>query len=140
MSELAGLESRFRRLAELRRERDIDAATAKASEGAYREYEAELLEVVDDSGLKGAIGFDFGGDLGQVSFSKRKTVYGRVIDKHAALVSLAGEGLEEQMTGTKIEARRLNELVRERQESGEDLPDGIGFYEKRFFSISHKSG
>lgn len=140
MSDLAALESRFRRLAELRRERDIDAAAAKASESAYREYEAELLEALEDSNVKGALSFDFGGDLGEIKFQRRKTLYGRIIDKRVAMQSLLAEGLDEQMTGTKIEARRLNELVRERDESGEDLPEGIGFYEKRFISISHKSG
>lgn len=140
MSDLSALESRFRRLAELRRDRDIDSQAAKASESAYREYEAELLEALDGSNLKGAISIDFGGDLGEIKFQRRKTTYGRIIDKRAAMQALAAEGLDEQMTGTKIEARRLNELVRERQESGENLPDGIGFYDKQFISISHKSG
>lgn len=139
MSDLAALESRFRRLAELRQDRDQDAVTAKRSEEAYREYEAELLAILEDSGLKGSLGFDFGGDLGEISFQRRKTVYGRIIDKKAAMAALREEGLAEQMTGEKIESRRLNELVRERQESGEDLPDGIDFYEKRFISISHKT-
>ena len=138
MSELEALKNRFRRLAEYRQERDQDKLTAKKSEEAYREYEAELLAVLEDSDLKGAIQFDFGGDLGTISFQRRKTIFGKVIDKQLALQSLAAEDLEEQMTGTTIEARRLNELVRERDEAGEDLPDGIGFYEKKFVSISHK--
>lgn len=136
--ELAALESRFRRLAELRVERDQDAVAAKKSEEAYREYEAELLSIVEDSGLKGTIEFDFGGDLGRISFQRRKTTYGRIIDKAAALRAFQEESIIEAMTGEKIEARRLNELVRERQESGEDLPDGVDFYDKKFISISHK--
>lgn len=139
MSDLAVLESRFRRLAELRVDRDIDAVAAKRSEEAYREYEAELLSIVEDSGLKGSIEFDFGGDLGIISFQRRKTTYGRIIDKAAAMAAFEEEGMFEAMTGQKIEARRLNELVRERQEAGEDLPNGVDYYDKRFISISHKS-
>ena len=52
MSDLAALESKFRRLAELRETRDIDKSTADASESAYREYEAELLETIDRPALK----------------------------------------------------------------------------------------
>lgn len=60
MSDLAQFEAKFRRLAELREQRDTDKAALKNSENAYREYEAELLETVADSSLRGSVEFDFG--------------------------------------------------------------------------------
>ena len=138
MSDLYLLESKFRRLAELREERDFAKKTAETAESAYREYEAELFGVVEDSALRGTIEFDFGGDLGTIRFQPRSTIYGRVIDKFAALESLENEALLDEMTAPKVEARRLNEYVRDRMENGQELPDGIDYYERRFFTISRK--
>ncbi len=133
-------EAKFRRLAELREQRDIDKAALKNSENAYREYESELLETVADSALRGSVEFDFGGDLGVIRFQPRATLYGKVVDKSAALDSLDKAMLREEMTSEAIEARRLNELVRDYLERGEELPEGIGFYERKFFTITHKNG
>lgn len=138
MSDLAALESKFRRLAELRETRDIDKHTADASEGAYREYEAELLETIDESALRGTVEFDFGGELGRIRFQPRRTVYGKIIDKNAALDAFEAEAIADEMTAPKIEARRLNEYVRDRMEAGQDLPDGVGYYERRYVTISKK--
>jgi hypothetical protein len=138
MSDLSALESKFRRLAELREQRDIDKKAAENSESEYRAYEAELFETIEESALRGTVEFDFGGDLGLIRFQPRRTIYGRVIDKAAALEALEAEALVEEMTAPKIEARRLNELVRDRMESNQELPEGIDYYERRFFTISRK--
>lgn len=138
MSEIARLESKFRRLAELREDRDIDAAAAKRSEAAYREYEAMLLEEVEDSALKGTVEFDFGGDLGVIRFQPRQTIYGKIEDKNAAYDAFENEAIIDEMTVPKFEARRINEYVRERMESGLPLPDGIGYYVKKYITISRK--
>lgn len=135
---LTNLESKFRRFAELREQRDIDKQTAERSEREYREYEAELFEQIEDAALRGSVEFDFGGDLGVIRFQPRQTIYGRVIDKNAALDSFENEALLDEMSAPKIEARRLNEYVRERLENGQALPAGVDFYTKRFFTISRK--
>jgi len=138
MSDLAALESKFRRLAELREQRDIDKKAAEQSESEYREYEAELFGAVEDSALRGTVEFDFGGDLGKIRFQPRRTIYGQVVDKSAALESFEQEALIDEMTGPRIEARRLNEYVRDRLENGQELPDGVSYYERKFFTISRK--
>lgn len=139
MSELSELESKFRRFAELRDTRDYEKAAAEASERAYREYEQQLFEDVEDSALRGTIQFDFGGDLGIIRFQPRRTIYGRVIDKNAAQEAFENEAIIDEMVSPKIEARRLNEYVRDRLENGQSLPEGIDFYERQFFTISRKS-
>lgn len=139
MTDLLALESRFRRLAELREQRDIDKEALKASEAAYREYEAALLEEVKDSSLRGSVEFDFGEELGVIRFQPRKTIYGKVIDKQAALKAFEDLMLDDEMTGTSFESRRLNEFVRDAVESGKELPEGVGSYERAFFTISRKN-
>lgn len=138
MTALNSLESKFRRLAELREQRDIDAQAAKRSEEEYREYEFSLIDQLEDSALSGSVQFDFGGDLGVIKFQPRKTTYGRILDKNAAMESLEEMAITEEMTSPKIEAKRLNEMVREYQDQGLDLPEGIGYYDKKFISISRK--
>jgi hypothetical protein len=138
MTDINRLESKFRRLAELREERDIAKEAEKQTEAAYREYEAELLSEVEESALRGTVEFDFGGDLGKIRFQPRSTIYGRVIDKMAALEAFDAAALTEEMTAPKIEARRLNELVRDYMESGRELPEGVDYYERKYFTISRK--
>lgn len=140
MSEFADLESKFRRLAELRETRDTDKAALERSEAEYREYESELFQTLEESSVKGSLGFDFGGDLGTIKFQPRATVYGRVIDKVAARDALEALGIDEEIMSQKVEARRLNDLVREYRDQGKDLPDGIDFYEKKFITVSRKRG
>lgn len=140
MSEFNTLKSRFRRLAELRQQRDIDKKIAEGSEAEYREYEAEVYEAIEESDLKGSIEFDFGDDLGTFRFSKRSTIYGKIIDMNQALDSLEDRAIVDEMTATKIEAKRLNELVRTAIENGEELPPGIGSYDRKFITITRKNG
>ena len=138
MSELAGLESKFRRLAELRDRRDYEKKAAENSERAYREYEQQLFESIEDSALRGTVEFDFGGDLGIIRFQPRRTIYGRVVDKNAAIEAFENEALIDEMTAPRIEARRLNEYVRDRLENGQSLPEGVDYYERRYFTVSRK--
>ena len=135
---LANIESKFRRLAEAREARDMSKAAADRAEREYREVEADLFEQLEDSAIRGTVQFDFGGDLGTVKFSPRRTIYGRIIDKNAALDAFENEAIADEMSSPKIEARRLNEYVRERLENGQSLPTGVDFYEKKFITISRK--
>lgn len=135
---LAGLESKFRRLAEKREDRDIAKSAYEKRERDYREYEAELFEQIEDSALRGTVEFDFGGDLGVIRFQPRRTIYGRIIDKNAALDAFENEAIADEMSSPKIEARRLNEYVRDRLENNQNLPTGVDFYIKQYFTISRK--
>lgn len=140
MSDLNALKSKFLRLAEVRQERDVAKKTAENAEKDYRELEAELLEAVEEAGIKKSITFDFGGELGTIQFVPRATIYGRIVDADAALQSFEEQAVVDEMTGTKFEARRLNEFVRDCLENGRELPAGVGFYERKGITISRKGG
>lgn len=135
-TDLSDLKAKFRNLLELRIKRDEDKAAADASGRAFREAEAELYAEMEDAGMRGRISFDFGGDLGKAGFQLRRTVYGRVIDKDTAIQALEAEGLGDVIFDKSVREKRLNELVRDRMEARDGLPDGIDFYDRKGVSIS----
>lgn len=128
--------ARFRELVVLREQRDKDKAALKKSEAAYRECEATLFADLEEAGIKGRISFDFGGEIGEVKFQPRQTRYGQVVDLQAAIAALKAEGLDEIIFKESVREGRLNELVRDRLESGSELPEGVGWYPRRNISIS----
>lgn len=131
-------EAKFRRLAVARRERDYAKKAADRAEKDYRELEAEIIADLENSSRRGSIKFDFGGDLGVIQFVAKKTIFGRIIDKDAAIESFEREARVEEMMGEKFESRRLNEYVKEKMENQQDLPPGVGYYERKFIQISEK--
>jgi hypothetical protein len=137
-SAMSAFKAPFQRFLELREQRDIDKQALAKSEAKYREAESELLQQIEDAGIKGRLTFDFGGDLGKASFQLRATNYGRVVDKDAALEALKAEGLDDVIYTEAIREKRVNELVRDRLESQSELPDGIDFYTRKGISISRK--
>lgn len=139
MSEsLDDFKASFQRLAELRERRDIDKQAANRSEAAYREKEAELYSELEEAGIQGRHTFDFGGDLGVISFQRRATTYGQVVDKAAAVAALEAEGLSDIIYERSVRTGRLNELVRDRVESRQELPEGVGVRINAGISISRK--
>lgn len=140
MDELDRLKADFTRLVELREQRDIDKRTAEQSEREYREYESSLFSELEDGPLQGSIKLDLGEPYGIVSFKTRSTVYGRIIDLDTALESFEAEALMEEMTKEDIKKRRLHELVRTRLEQGQELPQGVDYYENKGITISRQKG
>lgn len=136
---LSDFKAKFRELAELREASDIAKAAEKKASKAYREAEAQLFAELEDAGITGRQSFDFGGDLGKISFQRRSTTYGRLIDKDAAIAALKEAGLDEMIFQESVREKRLNELVRDRLEAHADLPEGVDYYQRKGISISRKS-
>lgn len=130
------LKAALKRLAEDRRARDQAKLASTAAENKYRATEAEIIATLEESGQKGRIKFDFGGDLGTISFQKKSTIYGKVLDRNQALDVFEDRAMVDEMTEPKISDRRLNDFVKGELEQGRDLPDGIGYNERKFVSIS----
>lgn len=135
MSGLNELESKMRRLRELRVQRDIDKKAYEKSEEAYKTLEAEMWEEIDNSAIKGSITVDLG-DGKEVRFTKSKTRYGQILDMDQALESLEQSARIDEMTTSKIVGERLNEWVKELLDSGQPLPPGIGVRERKYISQS----
>lgn len=140
MNVTEALASKFRRLVELREERDTTKAAAERAEAEYREYEAELFDELAESPLKGSVKLDLGGRFGVVVFTPRETYYGRILDKDKALDYFDRRAMSDELTRTEISKGKLNEIVREFLEHGKALPDGVDFRANRGISISRRGG
>jgi hypothetical protein len=138
VSDTADFKAKFQRLLELREARDIDKAKSKKSEAEYREAEAELFAELEEAGIRGRLEFDFGGDLGVAKFQRRSTIYGRIVNKQAALESLKAMGLDDVIYEEAVREGRLNEKVREWLETKAEIPEGIDYYPREGISISRK--
>ena len=109
---------------------ESDAATAD-----YRAAEEGILQRMEELGLK-TFTVELPG-VGEVRFTRRKpTVYGRIVDPDAAYAALESQGRADEMFAPKVQASRLNELVRESLEQGMPLPEGVDFYEKAGVTVS----
>lgn len=138
MSAIDEFKANFRVLAELREERDRTKKEADAAEKEYRAKESELYAELEEGGIRGRQEFDFGGDLGTIKFQRRSTIYGRVENKETARKAIQAMGLDEELLTPTVALGRLNERVRDWLESGQELPEGIGFYTRDGISISRK--
>lgn len=140
--EVAGTDvaKKLRRLIEVREKRDISKATAERDEKEYRAIEAEVIDALEESPLEPPYKVDFGEPYGVVRFSPRETIYGRVIDKEAALDYFEQRALMDELTEPKIAMARLNEIVRELHEQGEAMPDGVDFVPRRYITITRQKG
>lgn len=130
--------AKLRRFHELRVARDEAKAAKDRAEAEYREYEAELWDELNDSPLVGAFKIDLGGDIGVVSFQAKETYYGRILDADKALEALDSAAMKDEMTKTEIVKQRLHELVRERLDNAQPMPEGIDWTARRFISISNQ--
>lgn len=130
--------SRFRRLVELREDRDEKKTAFDTAEESYREYEAELFDAMKSSPIKGTRRIDLGPPFGLVVFTPRETKFGRILDLDLALEHFEQRAMVESMTKPAIAKRKLNEMVREYLEQGKPMPPGIDWYPQRGITISKK--
>lgn len=129
------LEAQLRQHLKKREKRDETKKAADEADKEHKESEAELYDALRDSGMK-SIKVEIDGQT--VTFQPRETIYGRILDLDKALEAFEAEARTDELTKPGVEKRRLNELVRERLESGHDLPDGVDWYPQRYVSISRK--
>lgn len=130
--------SKFRRLVELREDRDERKSAFERAEEEYRSYESELFAELEESPVKGSRRIDLGEPHGLVVFTPRETKFGRVVDLDKAIAHFEQRAMVEEMTRPKIEKRKLNEMVRELLEQGKPMPEGIDWYANRGITISKK--
>lgn len=69
-------------------------------------------------------------------FVPTETVYGQVQDREAFIAW--AEQNDEELFERKERAQLLNQLVREKIDNGEPLPDGVSFYVKKY--IGQRAG
>ena len=129
----------LRRFLELRDVRDASKAAAEDAEKAYREAEAEVHEALSES-IDGTLKVPLGPPWGTVSFLPQATTYANVINDRKLEDYLEQRAMMDEYTKPQLVKGRLNELVRELEEAGDEMPPGLETYKKRYVRITRKKG
>jgi hypothetical protein len=125
--DLDELRSRLDRLAELKEAKASTARAAKEADAEMKRYQADLYMDMAEAGMT-----SFGTTRGQ--FVRKSTTYGTIKDR-AAFISWCDEnGVTDDYIKEVEEDGRLNELVRSRLDTGEELPPGVDFYTRDYIS------
>lgn len=136
---LEKLRGPFRRLMELREDKDTKVTAAEKATKEYKQHELEVFDAIEGSPLTGSIKLDLGEPYGEVSFGARETPYGRLVDEEAAMDYFENSAQVDEYTKAKISKKRLHELVRGILEDEDPkMPPGIDYYYNRGVTITRK--
>lgn len=116
-----------RRVMEARRESTEANALAREKKEAKEQAERELYAFLEDQGQKSGT-YDLGDGYGRVRATRREQKKHRILDKARLLESIREMGLVEELMKDEPRAKQLNDFIKTRLESGEDLPEGLDFY------------
>ena len=119
----------FAKLDELKRAAKAAQSLADGLKKEAKQFEAELWERASEAGTYGHRGREIRGDL-------KQTDYGTITDYDLFKKWVYDQNLDEELLKTQEESARLNELVRARLETGEELPPGVGWYTRKYISIT----
>lgn len=127
-----------RRLMEARVKRDELKQALAAAEDDYRAQEAEFYEELEAAVGSKTLPMDLGEPWGLVKFRTRETYYGKIIDQDAALEWFEQRAMVDEVSSPKFVMARINEIVRERIDLGEQMPPGIDFSPNRGVTITRQ--
>lgn len=94
------------------------------TENAKKAAESDLNEAMARAKMPGAT-LDLGPGYGRVQFNREQKVNSSVFDKDAAIAYFEEHGLATGYVEGVVRKAPLNQLIRDRMESGEELPPGI---------------
>lgn len=128
---MTDIPSRLRELAELRAAyRDLQRR-ADDLKDSHDRLQEDVFDTMRNAGLT-SVGTD------DEQFVAKSTIYATVADLDEFLAWAASNGLEAEFTEINAIKGRLNELVRQRLQDGEELPPGLDFYRKNYISKTQK--
>lgn len=117
------------------------SAQAEAAKRAANDVEDSFWEALDDAQTK-TVTLDLGEGFGEVRFTRRETIYGRVIPgrEAEAAAALAELGLDAEILDDRptVRKRILNEYVADWVKQRKPLPPGIDFYSVRGVTVTRK--
>jgi hypothetical protein len=116
-------------LHELKQDMKVKGLIADEAKKRYQEYEHAVFQEMTAAGMTGFKSETAG-------YSAKSTIYANVQDSEAFEAWCAENGLTEDFLKSAPEKARLNELVRERLDNGEELPPGVGWYPRNYISIT----
>ena len=123
------LRARLDELAVLKEDANVKQREADAAKAKHDEAQATLWHDMDAAGMKG-----FKTD--QHSFARKATIYSTIQDADAFEAWCQENGLTEDYLKMAPKKQQLNELVRERLDNGQSLPEGVHWYAREYIAIS----
>jgi hypothetical protein len=132
------LQSMARRLVELRNKRDQTKKAASDAKKEFEDFQADMLERVKKSPVKGSRNVELGDDMGEIRLTPKSTKYGRILNYDDALKYFEERNKDKEYVREEFRMARLHELVRECIEQKKPLPPGVDFYTKEYFQITFK--
>lgn len=136
MSELR-LDTAARKLLDLRADHKKKDQAAKAAKSELDEHQRVVFDLMRGMGLETTT-LNLGEGYGRVQIGRRETIRSRVIDLDAALDAFESEARVDEITKTEVRKAQLNELVRERLETGQPLPEGVDFTRTPFIQVTRR--
>ena len=119
------------RLAELKRRWKRTEQVSKAREDQFKERQQEIYAWMERNGmesLRTATG----------TYTTRSTTLSTVFDMDAFVDWLKENDLYEEYIRPDAQKARLNEFVRDRLDAKQDLPPGVGFYQREYISTTER--
>jgi hypothetical protein len=122
--------------------RDLTDEKRKKKRAAFQEQEAtnrikELeAEIIDRYPNRKAGTVSLGEGYGDIKFSQQSRNYVRIFNEDAARKALEEEGLADEALVPGFNRAALNDLIRERAENGQPLPDGIAYTPSEWVTIT----
>ena len=102
---------------------------ADADAKAYKEAENRLWHRMQESGMTGHKTTD-------ANFVRKSTIYAQVQDIEQFAEWCRENDVTDEFVKEAPQKDRLNELVRQRIDDGQTLPDGVGWYSRDYISIT----
>lgn len=122
------LPDRLARLGELKATSTRLAREAKEARYEMEKYQADLYESMSNMGMEST-------RIDGTSYARKETIYATVQDRDAFVEWARDHGMED-LTKTVEEKARLSEIVRERIDTGQELPPGVHWYGKQYISVT----
>lgn len=126
---MTNISEKFDQLAQLKAEAKSAQAAADDTKRRLKEYEAQLWEEAKD---KNTLGIST--ELGR--YNLKSTPYGTITDFEAFETWVKENDLADEFLKVSEQSARINELVRTCLENHQDLPAGVGYYERRYISFT----
>lgn len=117
----------FDHLAYLKAEAKRAQAAADDAKKRAKEFEAFLWQKYDEQQT-------YGLRTGMGRYELKQTTYGTITDYAEFKAWVEENDLSDEYLKTTEESARLNELVRERLDTSQELPPGVSYYHRRYIS------
>ncbi len=134
-----GVQAKLRRLVDRKRTKKMaDDAADKATRALREEEEACYEELEELLGDVSTITIDLGEGYGKQQFTRQSQNYHTIYSKEMAFEALDKEALSDEATRADFNGAFLNALVQKRLRQGQPLPDGVGWRERRWITVTQR--